>query len=306
MDLLIVGSVAVDSIETPFGRADNVLGGSATYASIAASYFASPGIVGVVGDDFARKHINLLKKRGVDLEGLQIEPGGKTFHWSGYYEGDMNQAHSRSTCLNVFESFHPRLPERYRRAPFVLLGNIHPALQLEVLEQMKSPRLILCDTMNLWIETEPKLLEEVFRRVDIVCINDSEAGQFCGTSSIPQAADRLLRLGLRRVIIKRGSHGVSIFGRHSFFSLPAVPLPEVKDPTGAGDSFAGGFIGRMARSRTINENAFRRGLAAGTVMASFCVEDFSCRKTADLTNQEINDRAAALKKSVRLPLIGLI
>ncbi|MFH1739037.1 MAG: PfkB family carbohydrate kinase [bacterium] len=305
MNLLIVGSVAVDSIETPYGRADLVLGGSATYAAIAASYFASPGIVGVVGDDFARKHINLLKKRGIDLDGLQIEPGGKTFHWSGYYEGDMNQAHSRSTCLNVFESFHPRLPDRYRCAPFVLLGNIHPALQLEVLKQMESPRLILCDTMNLWIETEPKLLEQVFRRVDVVCINDGEAGQFCRTSSLPQAADRLLRLGPRRVIIKRGSHGVSIYGHNSFFSLPAVPLAKVKDPTGAGDSFAGGFIGRMARSRILDDNAFRRGLAAGTVMASFCVEDFSCRRTARLDNKNINTRAAALKESVRMPSIRL-
>ena len=203
MNLLIVGSVAVDSIETPFGQADNVLGGSATYAAIASSYFAAPGIVGVVGKDFARKHINLLKRKGVDLEGLQIDPEGKTFHWSGYYEGDMNQAHSRSTCLNVFESFHPRLPERYRDTPCVLLGNIHPALQLEVLDQVRQPALVLCDTMNLWIDTEPKLLEKVFRRVDVICINDGEAGQLCGTVSLPQAARSLLKLGPRYVKIKK-------------------------------------------------------------------------------------------------------
>ena len=216
MNLLIVGSVAYDTVETPFGKAEKALGGTATFGSVSASYFARPGIVGVVGNDFDRKHINMLKRRGIDLEGLQIYTSGKTFHWSGYYEGDMNQAITRDTQLNVFESFQPKLPESYRKAPFLFLGNILPGLQLEVLDQMKDPELILCDSMNLWIETQPKELEKVFRRSDVICINDGEARQFCNTSSIPKAAKELLKLGATRVIIKLGGYGVNNFGRKPF------------------------------------------------------------------------------------------
>lgn len=305
MNLLVVGSVATDTVETPFGRVKNALGGSATYASVAASYFASPGIVGVVGKDFDRKYINLLRRRGVDLEGLQIDTSGKTFHWSGYYEGDMNQAHTRSTHLNVFESFNPVIPEGYRKAPFVLLGNIHPSLQLEVLSQVKKPRLVLCDTMNFWISSVPELLEKVFRKVDVICINDGEACQFCNCSSVPVAAKELLKLGPKRVIIKKGAHGVQLYGRDSFFSLPALPLRKVKDPTGAGDSFAGGAVGVLARAREIDENAFRRGLVAGTVMASYCVEDFSCRKTSRLKSADINKRALLIREYTRVPSFRL-
>ena len=299
MNLLIVGSVAYDTVETPFGKAEKALGGTATFGSVSASYFAKPGIVGVVGNDFDRKHINLLKKRGVDLEGLQVDPSGKTFHWSGYYEGDMNQAITRDTQLNVFETFQPILPESYRKAPFLFLGNILPGLQLEVLDQMKDPELILCDSMNLWIETQPKELEKVFRRSDVICINDSEARQFCNTSSIPKAAKELLKLGATRVIIKLGGYGVQLYGKDSFFALPALPLSNVKDPTGAGDTFAGGFIGRLAKSRTLNENAYRRALATGTVMASYCVQDFSCRKTSNLKPADIDKRLTELKNITR-------
>lgn len=301
MDLLIVGSVATDTIDTPFGKIINGLGGSATYASVAASYFAAPGIVGVVGKDFERKNINLLKRKGIDLEGLQVDRSGKTFHWSGYYEGDMNVAHTRATHLNVFEKFSPVIPDSYRKAPYVLLGNIHPTLQLEVLAQVRKPRLVLCDTMNFWISSARDQLEKVFRKVDMICINDGEACQFCNVSSLPKAARELLKLGPQRVIIKKGAHGVLLFGKEGFFSLPAIPLEKVKDPTGAGDSFAGGAIGYLAGTGRLDENSFRKGLAAGTVMASYCVEDFSCRKTSRLKSSDINKRLALLQKSTRLP-----
>ena len=305
MKLLIVGSVATDTIETPLGNVKNALGGSATYASVAASYFTSPGIVGVVGKDFERKHITLLKRKNIDLEGLQIDKSGKTFHWSGYYEGDMNQAFTRKTSLNVFENFNPVIPESYRRAPYVLLGNIHPALQLEVLAQVKSPKLVLCDTMNFWITSEPKLLEKVFRKVDVICINDSEAYQFCKTALLPHAAKHLLKFGAKYVIIKKGLHGALLFGSNSFFALPSIPLLKVKDPTGAGDSFAGGALGYIARVNKITEDTFRKGLAAGTVMASYCVEDFSCRKTSLLRKSEINKRLAQLRRYTHVPAFKL-
>lgn len=301
MNLLVVGSVATDSIETPFGKVDRALGGSATYASMASSYFARPGIVGVVGNDFDKKHINLLKRKGVDLEGLQIDNSGKTFHWSGYYEGDMNEARTRATHLNVFEKFSPIIPESYRKAPYILLGNIHPALQLDVLAQVRGRHLTLCDTMNFWIGLEPKLLEKVFRKVDIICINDGEARQFCGIDSLPKAAGELLKLGPKRVIIKKGAHGVLLFGRKSFFALPAIPLKTVKDPTGAGDSFAGGAIGYLARSGKTDEAAFRKAMVAGTVMASYCVEDFSLKKTSRLTKSMINKRVAMLREYTKIP-----
>jgi len=287
---------------------ERALGGSATYASVAASYFARPGVVGVVGvvgGDFQRKHVNLLKRRGVDLEGLQIQRGGKTFHWSGRYEGDMSQAITRRTELNVFETFRPTIPEPYRDASHVLLGNIAPALQLEVLAQVRRPRLVLCDTMNFWIASAPAELEQVFRKVDVICVNDGEARQFCNAPSLPAAARELLRLGPSRVIIKKGEHGVALFSKDSFFALPALPLLKVKDPTGAGDSFAGGFLGRMARARALDENACRQGLIAGTIMASYCVEDFSCRKTSRLTNDAIVGRARTLREITRLPSFAL-
>ncbi|KAA3630864.1 MAG: sugar kinase [Calditrichaeota bacterium] len=301
MKLLIVGSVAVDTIDTPFGSVKRALGGSATYASVASSYFTKTGIVGVVGNDFEKKHINLLKKQGVDLDGLQVDPSGKTFHWSGYYEGDMNEAITRDTELNVFEKFNPVIPDAYKKTPFVMLGNIHPALQLNVLEQIKKPRMVLCDTMNFWITSAPQIVEQVFRKVDIICINDGEAKLFCNTSSLPKAAAELLKLGAKRVIIKKGAHGVNLYGKKSFFSLPAIPLTKVKDPTGAGDSFAGGTIGYLANCKTDTEDNYRRGLLNGTVLASYCVENFSCRKTVSLKKTDINKRVKMLKEFNRIP-----
>jgi len=299
MNVLTVGSVAIDTVETPYGRLERALGGSATYASIAASFFAKTGLVAVVGGDFPRRYINLLKRRGVDLAGLQQIPDGKTFYWSGYYEGDMNQATTRETLLNVFESFNPAIPERYRNVPFVLLGNIHPALQLEVLEQMHRPRLVFCDTMNYWIQSEPKLLEKVFRKVQVVCINDGEACQFTGTSSLLSAAARLMKLGPRWIIIKKGAHGVHLYGPKNFFALPAIPLTKVLDPTGAGDTFAGAAIGHLAGARKLDENTLRKAVAVGTVMASYCVQDFRCRRTVRLTPKEIETRLRQLMSYVR-------
>lgn len=301
IDLLLVGSVAYDSVETPFGKVERALGGSATYAAIAASYFCRPGIVAVVGRDFGSKHVNMLKKRGIDLEGLQRDQSGDTFFWAGHYKGDMNRAYTLTTKLNVFERFEPVIPESYRKAPYVLLANIHPALQLQVLDQVQKPKIVLCDTMNYWIESEPKLLTEVFKRVHVVCINEDEAYEFCGTSSLPVAAQQLMKLGPKRVIIKKGVHGVVMFGRNSFFSLPAIPLPVVKDPTGAGDSFAGGTLGRLARARSSSDSSFRRALVAGTVMASHCVEDFSCRKTIKLTKTQIDSRTKQIRNYTRIP-----
>ena len=303
MKLLIVGSVAVDTIDTPHGSVKRALGGSATYASVASSYFTKTGIVGVVGNDFERKHINLLKKQGVDLDGLQIDPTGKTFHWSGYYEGDMNEAITRDTELNVFEKFNPVIPDAYKRTPFVMLGNIHPALQLNVLDQIKKPKMVLCDTMNFWITSAPQIVEKVFRKVDIICINDGEAKLFCNTSSLPKAASELIKLGAKRVIIKKGAHGVNLYGKKSFFSLPAIPLTKVKDPTGAGDSFAGGTIGYLANCKTETEDNYRRGLLNGTVLASYCVENFSCRKTVSLKKSDINKRVKMLKEFNRIPVM---
>lgn len=301
MKLLIVGSIATDTIDTPFGSVKGALGGSATYASVASSYFTSTGIVGVVGNDFDKKHINLLKRKNIDTEGFQIDPSGKTFHWSGYYEGDMNQAITRKTELNVFEKFNPVIPDAYQNTPYLLLGNIHPALQLEVMKQIKKPKVVLCDTMNFWITSEPKLLEKLFRKVDVICINDAEACQFCNTSFLPKAAKELLKLGAKRVIIKKGANGVLLFGKNSFFSLPAIPLTTVKDPTGAGDSFAGGTMGYLAKVGKTDENAYRKSLVVGTVMASYCVENFSCRKTANLKNTDINKRISLLKEYTKIP-----
>lgn len=301
MNLLVVGSVAFDTIETPFGKHERLLGGAATYASIAASFFSDPGIVGVVGRDFEPAYLELLEKRGIDLDGLQVDESGDTFHWSGYYEGDMNQAHTRDTRLNVFEKFSPTLPDSYRKAKFVLLGNIAPALQLEVLSQARDCRLALCDTMNFWISSAPEELEKVFRKVHVICINDGEVCQFCNQTSVPVAARELLKLGPERVIVKKGTHGALIFGKDAFFALPALPLTKVKDPTGAGDSFAGGFMGAVARSGRLSDNGFRRGLMAGTAMASYCVEDFSCRRLTRLKTKDIVARIRMLKDATRLP-----
>ncbi len=301
MNVLVVGSVALDTVQTPDDHIERGLGGAAMYASVSASYFSQPGIVGVVGGDFPAEHIELMKDRGINLDGLQIDESGKTFFWAGSYEGDLSVAQTLTTELNVFETFNPTIPEAARETPFVLLGNIHPSLQLEVLDQARNPRMVLCDTMNFWIHCAPRELEKVFRRSTVVCINEDEARDFCNVNSLPRAAAELLKLGPERVIIKKGAGGVLLFGGETFYALPALPLTHVKDTTGAGDTFAGGFVGATSLSREIDEDAFRRGVLAGSVMASFCVEDFSCRRTANLTKAEILERMGRLREAVRTP-----
>lgn len=303
MDVVIVGSVALDSIETPSGSVERALGGSAVYASIAASYFARTGIVGIVGGDFPRRHIRTLERRGIDLEGLEIIREGKTFFWRGRYEADLNNRTTLETQLNVFEAFSPKMPRRYCKRPYLLLGNIHPELQLSVLEQVERPRLVVCDTMNLWIDTALRPLRRLLKRIDILCINDSEARMLSGRTAVAAAAERLLAMGPERVIVKRGEHGCSMFSRSGFFSVPAYPVERPVDPTGAGDCFAGGFLGYVARRGRWDEATLRQALVVGTVAASFCVEGFSVRSIVDLGGAEVSERCRALRRATQFEAI---
>jgi ribokinase len=287
--VLIVGSIALDTVKTPFGEVEDALGGTAVYSSVAASYFVPTRIVGVVGEDFPSKHLKFLASRGVDLTGLQIAPG-KTFRWKGYYEFDLNQAHTLDTKLNVFEHFAPDLPKSYRDSKYVFLGNIGPELQLRVLEQVTNPKLTVCDTMNYWIENAKDALLEVLKRVDIAFMNDAEARQLCETFSLVKAARQILELGPKVVIIKKGEHGALMVSDSSYFVAPSYPLEDVIDPTGAGDSFAGGFIGYLAYTDDISEQNLRKATIFGSTLASYNVQDFSLRRLASLTHEDIMRR----------------
>jgi sugar/nucleoside kinase (ribokinase family) len=287
--VLIVGSVAFDSVKTPLGEVDNVLGGAAVYSATAASFFSPVQLVGVVGQDFPSEHLDFLRSRGVDLQGLQVQPG-ETFRWKGYYDFDVNQAHSLETHLNVFENFRPVLPDAYRDAKYVFLANIDPELQLEVLEQVRAPRLTLCDTMNFWIEGKRDALLEVLRRVDVAFMNDAEVRELCGTFSLVKAARQVMSYGPKTVIVKKGEHGAVMFTEESHFSAPSYPLEEVKDPTGAGDTFEGGFIGYLAHLDHVTEASMRKAVIYGSVLASFNVEDFSLNRMRRLTLEEIHER----------------
>lgn len=287
--VLIVGSVAIDSVRTPLGEAEEALGGAAVYSSVAASFFAPVDLVGVVGTDFPSEHLDFIRSRGVNLDGLQVQEG-ETFRWKGFYDFDVNQAHTLATHLNVFEKFRPSIPESYRDAEYVFLANIDPDLQLEVLDQVRKPKLTFCDTMNFWIEGKRDRLLEVLKRVDVVFMNDAEARELCGTFSLVKAGRQLLEMGPRAVIVKKGEHGATLFTRDSHFSAPSYPLEEVRDPTGAGDTFAGGFIGYLAKTNDISEPSLRRAVVHGSVLASYNVEDFSMGRMRTLTNAEIEDR----------------
>ena len=289
MPVLIVGSMALDTVVTPFGKREEALGGAATYFSCAASYFDQPRVVAVVGTDFPDEHIQTLRHLGVDLEGLEIRPG-KTFRWSGKYGYDLNQRDTLSTFLNVFEHFHPKLPEKYKSSEFVFLGNIHPGLQLEVLDQVAKPKFVACDTMNLWIETERDTLCELIRRVDAILLNDSEARQLTGEPNLARAARAIQGMGCLKVVIKKGEHGCLFFTPHSHFSAPAYPLDSVNDPTGAGDAFAGGFMGYLAQNNKFDEISIRRAIVYGSVLASFTVEQFSIDRIVGLSQEEISAR----------------
>ncbi|HUT74357.1 MAG TPA: PfkB family carbohydrate kinase [Armatimonadota bacterium] len=287
--VLVVGSIALDSVQTPFGAVREVLGGAAVYASAAASFFAPVRMVGVVGGDFPREHLRRLEQWDIDISGVEVREG-QTFRWSGYYEYDLNQAHTVSTHLNVFEDFHPKLVPAHRDTPYVFLANIDPELQLAVLDQVRAPRLTVCDTMNFWIAGKREALMEVISRVDVALMNDAEARQLCDTHSLVQAARMILDQGPRAVVLKKGEHGASMFTRDGHFSAPAYPLEEVKDPTGAGDSFAGGLIGYLAYTDDFSDDNLRKAIIGGSVIASFDVEDFSLERLARLTPNEIVER----------------
>lgn len=293
--VLIVGSVALDSVETPLGKIDNALGGAATYSAVSASFFTRVGIVGVVGHDFPPEHLEFLHARGVDLAGLQTVPG-ETFRWAGYYDFDINVAHTRETRLGVFQTFKPSIPDAYREAPYVFLANIDPELQLEVLNQVRVPQLTLCDTMNFWIESKREQVLEVFRRVDVVCLNDAEARQLMGTFSLLQAARGIQELGPSTVIIKKGEHGALLFSEGTYFAAPSYPLERITDPTGAGDTFAGGFIGYLGRTGDTSEANLRKAVIYGSVLASFNVEAFSLQRMRRLATGEIAARYREFKR----------
>jgi sugar/nucleoside kinase (ribokinase family) len=295
MSLLVVGSVALDSLETPFGRREDVLGGSASYISTAASFFAPSRVVAVVGDDFPQAHVDFLASRGVDLEGLVRRPG-KTFRWKGRYDADLNTAHTLDTQLNVFAEFRPELPDSYRDSEYVFLGNIHPDLQRAVLDQVRSPRFVGLDTMNFWISGEREALLRVLKRVDMLFVNDAEARQLAGEQNVVQAARRILGMGPRAVVVKRGEYGALFFSGEEVFAAPAVPLPAVFDPTGAGDTFAGGFMGYLARAGREDGATLRRGVVVGSVLASFAVEQFSLDRLRTLAPAEIRARYAEVRR----------
>jgi sugar/nucleoside kinase (ribokinase family) len=289
-EVLIVGSVALDSVETPAGRIDNALGGAATYGSVAASLFAPVHLVGVVGDDFPQEHLDFLKSRRVDLAGLQTIAGGSTFRWKGDYNGDLNQAVTHETHLGVFEHFDPQLPEHYRDASFVFLANINPELQLRTLEQVRAPKLVLCDTMNLWINIARENVLEVFKKVNIAVLNDGEARMLTEDDNLIRAGRALQKLGPQHVIVKKGEHGAVMFSEGEIFVAPSFPLEEVVDPTGAGDSFAGSLIGYLARTNDLSRENLRRAIVHGSVVASATVQDFSLSALKSLTLDEVERR----------------
>lgn len=292
MSLLIVGTVAFDAIETPFGKTDKILGGAATYIGLSASRFLKEqNLVSVVGEDFPQEHMDLLANRGVDLEGLQVKQGEKTFFWSGKYHNDMNTRDTLDTQLNVLGEFDPVVPEHYKNCEYLMLGNLMPSIQQRVLDQLpQRPKLIVLDTMNFWMDNFWDDLIEALKNVDVLTINDEEARQLSGEYSLVKAAKKILTMGPKNLIIKKGEHGALLFNNEEIFFAPALPLEEVFDPTGAGDTFAGGFIGYLAKTGDISFNNMKRAIIHGSAMASFCVEKFGTERLKDVTDEEINSR----------------
>jgi sugar/nucleoside kinase (ribokinase family) len=297
MTVLVVGSVALDSVETPFGRADDVLGGSGTFFSASASHFAPVQLVGVVGSDYPVDQLTPLASRGVDLAGLE-RADGESFRWRGRYRHDLNSAETLETRLGVFSHFRPKIPEQFRRAPFVFLANIDPRLQLDVLNQVEKPKLVACDTMNFWIESRRADLLALLERVDLITLNDGEARQLTEETNLVKAARWIMKRGPRHVIIKKGEHGAFMFTQQSVFFAPAYPLDDVFDPTGAGDSFAGGFMGYLARTGRIDDDTMRRAVVYGSAMGSFAVERFSIQRLLEITAADIRDRLVEFRRLV--------
>ncbi len=289
MPVLVVGSVAFDSLKTPYGEAQEILGGAATYFAITASYFAPVNIVAVVGDDFGPEQLKAFEGRAIDTTGIE-RAAGRTFRWSGEYTGDMNEARTLDTQLNVFERFQPKLPAPYLSSDFVFLANIQPTLQLAVREQLPNARLVGLDTMNFWINGTPEELRRTLAHVDVLIINDKEARMIAGVDNLRRAASAIRKLGPRILVVKRGEYGACLFQENSIFFAPGYPLEEVHDPTGAGDTFAGGFMGYLASCGDVNDRALRRGLIYGSVMASFAVEEFGVSRLLRLTRSEIDAR----------------
>ncbi len=302
MSLLVVGSVAYDGIETPFGKIDRILGGSATYLSLSASYFSRDiNLVGVVGRDFADEDINLLKNHDIDLQGLQVDESGDTFFWKGKYHFDLNNRDTLDTQLNVFERFDPVIPAGYRDARYVALGNIEPSLQEKVLDQVQKPDLVVMDTMNFWIEGTPDALKQTLTRVDLLVINDSEARELSGEPNLFKAADKVRAMGPSSLIIKKGEHGALLFTGDEIFSAPAFPVIDIFDPTGAGDTFMGGFLGWVAYTNDTSPTNLRKAVIFGSVMASFCVEKFGPERLKNLTEKEIYDRYREFRRLSQIP-----
>ncbi|NUM56514.1 MAG: sugar kinase [Candidatus Hydrogenedentes bacterium] len=294
MSITVVGSVALDTVETPAGRNDEGLGGAATYFSLAASNFAQVNLVGVVGDDFPDRHVALLESKGINLDGLERAPG-RTFRWTGRYHENMNDRDTIETQLNVFEHFHPKLPDAAKDAPFLFLGNIHPSLQLEVLEQAR-PRFTGLDTMNLWINIALDDLKQVLKRVDVLIINDSEVKLLTGETNLVKGAREIKALGPRIIVVKKGEHGCLLFPESGAFSAPAYLLEEVVDPTGAGDTFAGGFLGHLAGTGKTDDATLRRAVVYGSVAASFTCEKFGPDRLAEITRADIDKRFAEFQR----------
>ena len=291
MSVLVVGSLALDTIETPFGAVDKALGGSAIYIAAAASYFVVPiRLVGVVGGDFPKDGISFLEGRNIDLEGLQVIEDGKTFRWSGKYHYDLNVRDTILTELNVFENFDPAIPEKYRKSGCICLGNIDPVLQRKVLDQVNKPRVVICDTMNYWIERKNKELRETLKFINVLILNDSEARLLSREPNLIKAAKVIREMGPSVVIIKKGEHGALLLTEQIIFSAPAYPMENIFDPTGAGDAFAGGFVGWLARTDDLSEENLKRAVVYGSTLASFCVEKFGVDGLADLTYLQIQDR----------------
>lgn len=292
MSLVVIGTVAFDAIETPFGKTDKIVGGAATYASLAASYFYdNVKIVGVVGEDFHQEDIEDFKNHGIDVEGLQIKAGEKSFFWAGKYHNDMNSRDTLATELNVLADFDPVIPDSYQDCEYLLLGNLTPQIQQTTINRLKNrPKLIVLDTMNFWMDVALDDLLETLKMVDVLTINDAEARQLSGEYSLVKAASKILQMGPEYLIIKKGEHGALLFHQDKVFSAPALPLAEVFDPTGAGDTFAGGFIGYLAKVGTINFNNMKNAIIYGSALASFCVEKFGTEKIKNLTEQDVAGR----------------
>lgn len=295
MSALVVGSVALDTVITPFGRVDEALGGSASFFSVAARLFTPVNLVAVVGEDFPEKHIAMFKARGIDTAGLTVAPG-RTFRWSGEYSFDLNSRETLDTQLNVFADFDPVIPEAYRQPRFLFLANIDPGLQRRVLDQVDRPEMVLMDTMNFWIERSRESLLETLRRVDLVFLNDGETRELTGESNLIKAARAVLTMGPSIVVVKKGEHGSILFTRDFTFSAPAYPIERLFDPTGAGDTFAGGFVGHLALCPVVNEAELRRAVVTGTVVASCAVESFSLDRLAETTPGEVAGRIRELKQ----------